>query len=200
MTVHVHCNRVRHAHEQVDKETAFSTTHTHNRLTAVDPGLPGKAGTRRNTHPLTPILIIGHLLSTYSIYYDPQHPLCSVYVLDNPLWQPLSRSSLVFLLVLDPQLHIPCISSPSHCLLFAANAHTNADCSAVIPVLCHLYLQRRQIYNGIKYTHGQVKKETMLSTMAANTPTDMSTKKPLSTTVANIHCESTKNKTLNSYP
>ena len=46
-------------------------THTHNRLTAFCPGLPGQAGTRRNTHPLTPILIIGHPLSTSSIHYDP---------------------------------------------------------------------------------------------------------------------------------
>ena len=38
----------------------------------------------------------------------------SFYVLDSPLVQPLSRSSLVFLLVLDPQLHTPCISSPNH--------------------------------------------------------------------------------------
>jgi len=52
-----------------------------------------QASTRRNTHPLTPILIIGHPLSTSSIYYDPQHHLCSVYVLDSPLWQHLSRSS-----------------------------------------------------------------------------------------------------------
>jgi len=50
------------------------------------------------------------------------HPLCSVYMLDNTLVQPLSRSSLV----LDPLLHTPCISSPSHHLLFAAHAHTNA--------------------------------------------------------------------------
>ena len=34
--------------------------------------------------------------------------------------QPLSRSSLVFLMVLDPQLHTPYISSPNHHLLFAA--------------------------------------------------------------------------------
>jgi len=46
-------------------------THTHNRLTAFDPGLPGLVGTKRNTHPLTPILIIGHPLSTSSIYYAP---------------------------------------------------------------------------------------------------------------------------------
>ena len=55
-------------------------------------------------------------------------------------WQPRSRSSLVFLLALDPQLHTTCISSPNHHLLFAAHAHTNTACSAVIPMLCHLYL------------------------------------------------------------
>ena len=32
------------------------------------PGLPGWASTRRNIHPLTPILIINHPLSTSSIY------------------------------------------------------------------------------------------------------------------------------------
>ena len=61
-------------------------------------------------------------------------------MLDNLLWQPLSRSSLVFLMVLHPLLHTPCISSPSRHLLFAAHTHINAACSAVIPMLCHLYL------------------------------------------------------------
>ena len=41
-------------------DNLFSATHiyrhTHNRLTAVRPGLPGYAGTRKNTHALTPIL------------------------------------------------------------------------------------------------------------------------------------------------
>ena len=37
-----------------------------------------------------------------------------VCVLDSPHVQPLSRSSLVFPLVLNPQLHAPYISSPSH--------------------------------------------------------------------------------------
>jgi len=63
-----------------------------------------------------------------------------LYVLDNPLGQPLSRSSLVFLLVLDPELHTPYISSPNQHHLFAAHAHTNAACSATKPMLCHLYL------------------------------------------------------------
>jgi len=49
-------------------------------------------------------------------------------------------TSLQVLLVLDPLLHTPCISSPNHHLLFAAHAHTNAACSAAIPMLCHLYL------------------------------------------------------------
>jgi len=61
-------------------------THTHNRLTAFGPGL---ADTKRNIHPLTPILIIGHPLSSSSIYNDQWHPLCSFYVLDSPFIQPL---------------------------------------------------------------------------------------------------------------
>ena len=60
-------------------------------------------------------------------------------MLDSPSPQPLSRSSLVFLLVLDPLLHTPCISSPNHHHLFAAHAHTITACSAVIPMLCHLF-------------------------------------------------------------
>ena len=59
---------------------------------------------------------------------------------DSPFQQSLSRSSLVFLLVLDTLLYTPCISSPSHHLLYAAHAHTIAACSVVIPMLCHLYL------------------------------------------------------------
>ena len=93
-------------------------THTHNR--SLNGPLSGTTRAGRyqmkhsptHTHPdhQTP-------LSSSSIY-DPRHPLCSVYELDSPLGQPLSRSSLVFLLALDPQLHTPCISSPSHYLLF----------------------------------------------------------------------------------
>ena len=102
-----------------------------NHLTAVCPGQPALAGTRRNIHPLTPILVNVLLLSLFSICNGPRHPLYSAYVLDSPLEQPLSRSSLVFPLVLNyPQLHTLCISSPNHHHLFAAHAHTNAACSA----------------------------------------------------------------------
>ena len=51
---------------------------------------------------------------TFSICNGPRHPLYSAYMLDSPLEQSLSRSSLVFPLVLNPQLHTPCISSPNH--------------------------------------------------------------------------------------
>jgi len=50
--------------------------------------------------------------------------------------QPLSKSSLVYLLVWHPPLHTPYISSPSHCLLFTALAHTNTTCFAIILRLC----------------------------------------------------------------
>ena len=48
-----------------------TVTYTQNRLTALCMRLTGWAGTRRNSHPLTPILVIRHPLSTSSIYYDP---------------------------------------------------------------------------------------------------------------------------------
>jgi len=48
----------------------FTCRHTHC-VTTLYPGLPGWSGTRRNIHPLTPVLIIRHPLSTSSIYYDP---------------------------------------------------------------------------------------------------------------------------------
>ena len=46
----------------------------------------------------------------------------------------------VFLLVSGPLLQAPYISSPSHHLLFATHTHTIAACSAVVPMLCHLFL------------------------------------------------------------
>jgi len=110
-----------------------------NRFTALCPGLPGWAGTRRNTH-LPTILIIIQSLSASSIYHDPQHPPCSNYVLDNLFAQPLSMSSLVYLLDWSPPPHIPYISSPNQCLLFTAHAHTVATCFAVVSILYHLFL------------------------------------------------------------
>ena len=50
----------------------------------------------------------------------------------------LSKFSLVYLLAWHPPLHTPYISSPNHCLLFAALAHTITTCFVVVPRLCHL--------------------------------------------------------------
>jgi len=88
-----------------------------NRFMALSPGL---LGIRRNIHPLTPILIINRPLSAYSLYYDPQHPPCSIYMLDSLFAQPLSKSSFVCLLFWNPPLHTPCISSPNHLVINAA--------------------------------------------------------------------------------
>jgi len=65
---------------------------------------------------------------------------CSIYVPGSLFPQSLSKFSLVCLLVWHPQLHTPYISSPKHCLLFAAHAHTITTCFAVVPRLCHLNL------------------------------------------------------------
>jgi len=64
-----------------------------NRFTALCPGLPRWAGTSRNIHP--PTILIIQFLSASSIYHDPYHPPRSNYVLGNLFAQPLSMSSLV---------------------------------------------------------------------------------------------------------
>ena len=60
-------------------------THTHTHTQPLNGCWSGT--TRRNTHPLTPILIIRHPLSASSIYNDQWHPLCSFYVHKSPLVQ-----------------------------------------------------------------------------------------------------------------
>jgi len=52
----------------------------------------------------------------------------------------LSMSSLVYLLVWSPPPHIPYISSPNQCRLFATHAHTIATCFAVVSILYNLFL------------------------------------------------------------
>ena len=71
---------------------------------------PQLPGTRRNIHPLAPILIINNPLSASFIYDNPQHPPCSIYMPDSLYAQPLFKFSLVYLLInlliWDPPL--PC--------------------------------------------------------------------------------------------
>jgi len=109
----------------------MSRRHTHTRthtnilwLSGFCPGQPGWARTRRNIHPLTPIVVISHPLSASSIYYNPRHPPCLSYVPDKIFPQSLSEFSSVYLLAWHPLLHTPYISSSNRCLLFAAHAHT----------------------------------------------------------------------------
>ena len=59
--------------------------------------------------------------------------------------QSLSKFSLVYLLAWHPPLHTPFISSPNHCHLFAAHAHTIATCFAVVSRL-HTYIHT---FNGL---------------------------------------------------
>jgi len=127
LTITINFSNYTHTHTQPFSRLWSGTTRV---------GRYQKQHSPTHTHPdhRTSFIIFLHFTTINGILF------CSFYVLDSPLVQPLSRSSLVFLLVLDPQLHTPYISSPNHHLLFAAHAHTNAACSAAIPMLCHIYL------------------------------------------------------------
>ena len=81
----------------------------------------------------------GHQLSLICFIHSLQFMASSLFNLRACLFQQsLSKFSLVYLLAWHPPLHTPYISSPNHCLLFAAHAHTIATCFAVVPRLCHL--------------------------------------------------------------
>ena len=121
--------------EEVEYNNNNNNNNNNNHLTAVCPGQLGSASTRRNIHPLTPILINVLPLSPFSICILFIQLTCLTVLSDN-----LFPGPLVFPLVLNPQLHTPCISSPNHHHLFAAHAHTNAACSAAISMLCNLHL------------------------------------------------------------
>ena len=78
-----------------------------------------------------------HAAAQWPFVRDYLHPPCSIYMLESPFPQPLSRSFLIFLLVLDPLLHTSYISSPNRHLYFVTHAHTITAGLAVIPVLRH---------------------------------------------------------------
>jgi len=82
--------------------TTTTTTTTILQLSGLCPGQPGSAGARRNIHPLTSIMVIRHPLSASSIFYNPWHPHCSIYVPDSLFTQSLSKFSLVYLLSWHP--------------------------------------------------------------------------------------------------
>ena len=69
------------------------------------------------------------------VYYDPQHPLCSIYVLNilfapslQVLWSPSCSETVHF--TLHRFIH----------LLFTTHAHTIVTCFAVVPRLHYLFL------------------------------------------------------------
>jgi len=122
IVTHTHARPRTHARVHTHARThAHKHAHTHTiilRLSGLCLGLPGLAGTRKNIHPLTPIMVINHPLSASSVYYDPWHPLYSVNMPDSLFPQSLSKFSLVYLLTWHPPLHTQYISSPNHCLFF----------------------------------------------------------------------------------
>ena len=124
--------------------TDVSSAITYNRFTALwilsGTTLPGCASMRKNIHQLTPILIVNHHLSASSICCNPWHLPGTVYMPGSLFAQPLTKSSWVYLLVWHPPLHIPCISSPNHYLIFTARSHAIATCFAVVQRLYHLIL------------------------------------------------------------
>jgi len=61
-------------------------------------------------------------------------------VLDSLFAQPLSNSSLVYLLVLHFVLHAFLHPDTQSLSFFTTHAHTIATCFAVVPRLCHLFL------------------------------------------------------------
>ena len=86
------------------------------------------------SHPSWSTYFLYHLSLFATVHGILFIQLTCLTVLSNE--QPLSRSSLVFPLVLNRKLHTPCISSPNHHHLFAAHDRTNAACTAAISMLC----------------------------------------------------------------
>ena len=114
-------------------------------------------------------------LSPFSICNGPQHPLYSAYELDSPLEQPVSRSSLVFPLVLNPQLHTPCISSPNH-MKHQPSAHKlkqirfNSPQSAAELIINALPLRGQSLYKSRLVTELQTSQHTaVISSTASST-------------------------------
>ena len=95
--------------EQILLHTHRDTHTTVLRLYGLCPGQPGWASTKRNIHPVTPIVIINCPLSVSSIYYDPWYPPCSIHVPHSLFPQSLSKFFFVCLLAWHPPLHTPYI-------------------------------------------------------------------------------------------
>jgi len=79
-----------------------------------------------------------------SFFHLPRSIASSLFKLRD--WQSFCTTSLHVLFGLplgwhwSPPPHIPYISSPNQCAIFAAHAHTIATCFAVVSILYHLFL------------------------------------------------------------
>ena len=111
----------------------------YNRFTALCPGLPGWAGTRRNIHPLT---YPDHHPTFISFFHLLRSVASSLFSLHT--WQSFCTTSLQVLfglpLGLDPSTSHSIHFFTSQCLLFAAHAHTITTCFVVVPILYPLFL------------------------------------------------------------
>ena len=89
----------------------------YNRFTAVwiFSGTTEVSQYQKKTFTHSPIVVIIHALSASSVYYDPWHPPCSIYVPDSLFPQSLFKFSLVCLLVWHPPLHFFTQYLPSFC-------------------------------------------------------------------------------------
>jgi len=92
--------------------------------------------------------------SASSIYYNPQHPPCSNYVLLSLFAQPLSVSSLVYLLVWSlPSTLYSIHFFTNQFLLFATHAHTIVTCFAVVYHLLIVFLLTPYLELYLNTTH-----------------------------------------------
>jgi len=133
------CDCLSHSRKTLHTHTH---THTHNRFTALwilsfCPGQPGWTGTRRNIHPLTPIVVINrpYLLHSSTTI----HGIIPVQFTHQTDFSTISLQ-VFFGLPLGLAPSTSYISSPNQCLLFATHAHTIATCFAVLLRLYHLIL------------------------------------------------------------
>ena len=117
----------------VNRNNKWTHTHTHTQpfygsveFVWDNPGEPVPEETFTHSHSswssIISIYFLHLLRSMASSVFNP-HALQSFSTISLQVF-------LVYLLAWYPPLHTPYISSPNHCLLFAAHAHTIATCSA----------------------------------------------------------------------
>jgi len=128
-TTHTHAHAHAHMHTR---------THAHSCFTAlwILSGITQVSWYQKKHSPT--FTYHGHQssLSASSVYYDPWHPPCSIYVPDSLFPQSVSKFSSIYLLAWRPLY----ISIPNHCLHCTTHAHTITTCFAVVPRLYHLIL------------------------------------------------------------